>query len=370
VKPHELVPSIVAHELGVSESTLWFWARTADRLYKEPRTICVKGKLREIDPPVPLFKKILRRLHRFLQREFRPHRAVHGGAKGRSCFTSANVHKGKKYIVTRDIRDCYPSITTDRLTERLLAYGFPIETAHLLGLLMTRRGRIPQGSPVSSDALNFYLDDSDRRLNEVCSAYGARYSRVYDDTVVSVDTRASIEPISRSLDREISRHGLKVNDHKRKDHGIRSSQHPQHVHNIDVRSRRGTRINRQQTRQAIALAEAFVRGARCVSPDSLEGLASKRAQLTGWINYCSQAHFNPAKHLRMLLRHGDTLIATRLQRAGVFVPDKWWVQSSKRNEPKRLAQRWRNIHPRNTPCGTSPHIAGHTQDPPVLAVAG
>ena len=86
-------------------------------------------------------------------------------------------HLGSKAIAIRDIADCFPSVSTDRLRKKLLALGFRSDTARLLAGLLTCKDRIPQGSPTSNDALNLYEYDLDETLTRACGST-SRYTRM------------------------------------------------------------------------------------------------------------------------------------------------------------------------------------------------
>ncbi|MBE3037800.1 MAG: hypothetical protein IMZ62_03150 [Chloroflexi bacterium] len=311
--------------------------------YKPARKVLIKGKLREIDPPTPVLRYRLRKLHRFIAANFRPHRGVHGGAKGRSCFSSARVHKGRRYIIKRDVKDCYPSIKTAALLDRLVAYGFCEETARILSLLMTLNGRLPHGSPVSADALNLFLFEADEVIVAKCTVLGGKYSRTYDDMVVSTNSGAASRELGEVLESQIAAHGLEVNSRKRAKEGFQPPHKRQLVHNIDVRSAGGVRIVREHEQKALAVATRYVRAARCVSPESLEPVALLRSQAAGYMHYCGQADFGPAKQLRRLLKQGDRHVRKRLTNECVTRCRKWWIISLRRNKAKQIAQRWRAL---------------------------
>jgi hypothetical protein len=165
---------------------------------------------------------------------------------------------------------------------------------------------------------------------------------VYDDFVISTDDPASVATVTRAIEREIAEHELQVNEAKRRRSGFLSPSKQQRVHNLEVKSRNGVGINRDQARVAIEAAESYVRTARCVSPDTLEVAARKRRKLTGYMGYCGQADYGPVKHLRRLLKQGDRLVCTRLLQAGITRKRKWWVISPSRNEPRRLERLWRS----------------------------
>jgi hypothetical protein len=306
------------------------------RYYKPPRLEAINGKVRELNVPVWRFMCLLRRLHRFVQSRFPAHRSVHGGVKGKSCFTAAAAHCGKSFVVSRDIQDCYPSITSDALKRRLLGLGFRSDTAWYLTRLMTHRDQIPQGSPTSGDALNLFLYDGDEKVAERFGGRGAA-TRSADDWVVTPRGGGMTEEeAARILETQIEEHGLRVSERKRAKSGLQKSNKLQLVHNIVVNSAGGTGINPEFTGRAIEAGVGYVRAARRVSAETLIQVAQLREKVHGWTYYCRQAHFGPARYVYRLLRTGDRLVSNRLFKAGVTRSRRWW-KSSVRGE---LARRW------------------------------
>lgn len=340
--PSQLTVVQLAEALGVTEGHLWSLVRDPDQMFKPSRTIIRNGKKREIDPPKPGSKPKLRSLHRFLQRAFKPHPAVHGGVRGRSCFTSARKHLGRSFLVTRDLKNAYPSISTEMLQRKLKKRGFRSDVAWVLSRLFTLHSRVPQGSPLSGDALNFFMYETDRAISAVCGHIGAHHSRNSDDTVVSVNSRSLVEIPGRIIEEQVLKEGLLVNQKKRREMGLQPEGKEKRVHNLVVNSPLGVRICQKQAQKAADLALSFVRGAKAVSPDSLQAMAIKRRSLHGWLNHFRQAEFSPVKHVGKLVEAGDRHISRKLARLGlVFHRKKWWLLIGARDEANRLARLWK-----------------------------
>ena len=342
MKPSDVRPNHLARAMRLHETELWDHSRDSEQLYKKPRTVTIGKKNRLIDPPTYRGKQLLRLLHRFIQKHLPAHGCVHGGAKGRSCFSAASLHRGRRFVITRDISECYPSITPNSLFNRLCAIGFRFDVGTILTGLLTVRGRVPQGSPASANALNFYLFDADRSLSAAFGSMGALITRTYDDIVVSTDNPRHVSKIESLVEQQIEVHDLKVNVRKRDKNGLRRNNQLQLVHNIQVNSSRGLRIQNEQVHEALGIANGYVGGARSLSPESMVGLAHRRQRLHGWIHHCRQADFGPAQHLSRLLQQGDRLVLDCLRKYGLKVPKgKWWVIAGHRNEPAWLAYLWK-----------------------------
>lgn len=336
----KLKPDDIAEVMGVPVGVLWKWAKDTEVLFKPPRKEIVRGKMRDLESPYFWAKQRLRRLHRFLQRHYPGHRNAHGGVKGRSCFTGARKHLGRGYVVIRDISQCYPSVTTDNLQDRLRALGFRHETALLLAKLSTVRDHLPQGSPISADILNLFLYDSDDDLARALEKQGVRLHRCYDDMVASTNSRKAAASASDRIEATIVNHGLQVNENKKAKNGLTNRNSRQTVHNLDVSNPAGVAIRKEDIQKATALAEAYVRGAKSVNPETLEAIARKRQQVSGYICHFDQAKFSNADHLRLLRKHGDRHVKQVLFSLGLDA-QKWYVKQGRVNRPSKLAAAWK-----------------------------
>jgi len=344
VDPKRIVPSQLANAMGLSEGALWKLAKETERCFKPRRVQQIGKKHRPIDPMHKGAKRLFRKLHGWLQRQRLFHPAAHGGVRGRSCFTSARRHLGQKYIWSRDVSECYPSITPDEMQRELKAIGFRHDTARLLASLFTVRGGVPQGSPLSCDALNLFLRRVDQLLASFCGTFGLAYSRVADDLQFSGNDKEHGSDAVRRAERELQERGLRINEKKRHAKGFQTRSQPQLVHGIQVSSRRGTAINKKQRKEAIRIAEAYRAACASIYPESLEPVAYKRQRLQGWLHYCRQAEFGPSQYLQRLLKAGDRLVRRKLRSLGISpYRNKWWTVTARRNEPKRLAAEWRRL---------------------------
>jgi hypothetical protein len=309
----------------------------------------VGTKHRPIDAMYKWAKAYFRKLHRFIQKERLVHPRAHGGVWKRSCFTSAEQHLGHRYTWTRDVKDCFPSIDRAAFAEELRALSFPSDSAELLSLLCTPRGGIPQGSPLSNDALNLYLWRSDQVISSFCGQSHLTYSRIADDLVISGNARDAGDDAIMRVESLLQDRGLRINARKRRESGFQFGEKKSLVHNICTQNKRGTQICDEHHLRAIEIAEKYRAACKSVQRESLVALAEKRQRLVGWLHYCRQAHFSPAHHLRRLLDAGDRAVLKKLRGLGISAhKNKWWLVSPRRNEPRRIVALWSRIASR---CG-------------------
>lgn len=341
MNPKRIKPADIAAAMKMTEPECWKFARTMDKRFQPTREDDVGGKIRQIDAPFPYTKKKLRLLHNYLQGIRCAHPIAHGGVRGRSCFTHARKHLHKKFVWTRDAKNCFPSVRTDHFLRQLKKLGVRSDTAQLLAMLCTLRGRIPQGSPVSNDALNIYLWSFDQHNAASAGRNSLNVGRFADDIVVTGNNKSVGDNFVRQMEHRLADLGIDINDKKRRQCGLQNKSAPQLVHNIRVDHPKGTAVSIAHRSATIDVANRYLEGCRRLQPASLVRLAKQRKQLTGYMYYCRQANISPAKHARRCLQAGDRIVAQTFRELGITIRrNKWWVTTTKQNEPARLARIW------------------------------
>lgn len=339
--PRDLRHIHVAEVMGLTGLQLWHTSRTTSALYRPTRhQRSEKGKIREIDEPLPNWKPRFNALHKFIQKEFRPPAFVHGGVKKRSCFTSARSHRNRKYVLSRDVKNCFPSISTLELEKQLRNCGFVEYVASLLSRILTVHGRVPQGCPTSGDAQNFMFGGTDRVSQRLCVKRGMSYGRMCDDITLSGNSIGDLKFVAANLSVRLGKIGLTVNPEKLAEDGIQSRKKQQRVHNLVVSHPRGIAINRKHWEKATGQADKLVRGAKSVSAESLPAIAKRRRSIVGTRCYCQQADHGPTQHLRRMVKQADRHVMRALQRVGLNEAVKnWWTV----REAGQIVQRWKAI---------------------------
>jgi retron-type reverse transcriptase len=147
---------------------------------KEPRIISV---------PAPILKFIQRRILERVLEQIEIHPASHGFIKGRSIFSAAEKHVGKRVVVSMDIRDFFGSISFRRVTGMFKAYGISKKQALLLAGLCCLDKKLPQGAPTSPAISNIVCKRLDSRLSGLCKRNGFTYARYADDMIFSGDSK-------------------------------------------------------------------------------------------------------------------------------------------------------------------------------------
>lgn len=110
---------------------------------------------------------------------------VHGFVPGRSTLTAASAHANARWILSLDIRDFFPSVTSDRVAGVLERLGYSGHARALLVRLLTINGGLPQGSPASPVLANLAFAGTDEALARLARTARLRYTRYADDLVFS-----------------------------------------------------------------------------------------------------------------------------------------------------------------------------------------
>lgn len=170
------------------------------------------GKLRLIEEPKPLMKRLQRRILHGLLDHVPAHDAAFGFIRGRNCIKAAAAHAGEAMVTSFDLADFFPSIPWSRIYAIFRSLGYPRGVALLLANLATaitphetlatlhlaarpalRHRHLPQGAPSSPALANLAAFRLDQRLSGLARCLGARYTRYVDDLSFSGD--AHIAPV-------------------------------------------------------------------------------------------------------------------------------------------------------------------------------
>ena len=114
-----------------------------------------------------------------------PHEAAFGYRSGRNIRENAQVHTGNSRLLSLDIADFFPSITTERIEKLFQEIGLNKNIACILSKFVSIDGALTLGfptSPVISNAITLPIDHD---LTKIASRYNACYSRYADDITFS-----------------------------------------------------------------------------------------------------------------------------------------------------------------------------------------
>lgn len=183
--------------------------------------ICPNKELRSIQTPINT--KILQKIKVFPE--------IGGGKKKRSIYKSALPHCGQKTVVTLDIKDFFPSISTKKLNDTLINIGFNKEVSAMIVKVTTYNGRLPLGFSTSTILANIVLMPMAKRLKKLAELHKLKFSVWVDDITISGSRAGKIKNLVRKI---VKQEGFEINEEK----GIKvmKNSEPQLVTKLSVNS--------------------------------------------------------------------------------------------------------------------------------------
>lgn len=154
----------------------------------------------------------------------------HGFRRGRSIFTNADRHTGKRYVLNIDLADFFASINFGRIKgffEKNNHFQLDTPVALAIAQLCCNKGVLPQGSPTSPVISNLIGHIMDMRLVKLADKFGCTYTRYADDITFSTNKKvfpkALAKPkfcavddwaVGKDLRRTVERSGFTINAQK------------------------------------------------------------------------------------------------------------------------------------------------------------
>ena len=176
----------LAYKLKVEQSEIESIIQNIDKYYTE-RVIVKEGKKkpRIINPSHNRLKVIQKRIQKNIFSDIKLPDYAYGAVKGRDNVDNANVHKGKKYKFTTDLRNFFPSVSHHQVFKMFRLYEFSPEVSRILTQLTTYKGRIPQGAPTSSSIANLVFVKTGKNLDFFAKQYHITFTSFIDDLTFS-----------------------------------------------------------------------------------------------------------------------------------------------------------------------------------------
>ena len=201
--PHKPIRSLeslesalrIPKDLRTPKDLLLKTSQDTDRFYKEFNQ--GKRKLCCVQNPLKLIQK---KLKQNILDHIKYPNFIHGGVLGRSAESCARTHCNKSVLIKLDIKNFFPSTTSDRIFD-LWRYDFHFseEVSKILTRLTTYKGKLPLGSSTSSHLANLVLlaggNESD--LYEELKVGGYEYTRYVDD--ITINSKKNISPENKKI---------------------------------------------------------------------------------------------------------------------------------------------------------------------------
>lgn len=170
------------------------------------------GGKRIIAEPLPSLKEIQKWILSNILSNVEISPAAKAFAEGRSIKENARFHRGQKYVLTVDVKDFFPSLTSRRVYAAFKRMGYSRHVSALLTDLCCLEGALPQGAPTSPYLSNIICNALDKKHLAFSKKLGIRYTRYADDLTFSGDFRPG-DVISYAY-KSMREYGLKPNYEK------------------------------------------------------------------------------------------------------------------------------------------------------------
>jgi hypothetical protein len=169
------------------------------------------GARRSISAPVPrlmlLQKKISILLNDCLAEiEGKLSSPAHGFKLGRSIFTNAAHHRGRRYVLNLDLKDFFLSIHFGRIVgyfEKSRDFGLDPKIARILANVLCHKSSLPQGAPSSPVVSNLLARMLDIHLAKLAKRNRLTYTRYADDLTFSTNLKIFPEAVAKRVSEHI-----------------------------------------------------------------------------------------------------------------------------------------------------------------------
>ena len=137
----------------------------------------------------------------------------YSGRKSINIRENASGHQNRRWLLSIDIKNFFPSIKTIKIKTYFSSLGYTPEVAEVFTRLCVFKQRLPQGAPTSPMLSNIVTSPLDDTMLSLAKEYNAHYTRYADDITFSGDE--NVVPIDRIIS-IIKSNGLFPNHHKTK----------------------------------------------------------------------------------------------------------------------------------------------------------
>jgi RNA-directed DNA polymerase len=169
--------------LGIRRELLREVAKDIKGYYKPFRLN--DSKSRYIENPIGNLKFIQHRIDTRILKKIKLPGTILGGVSGKSTTGNADLHKGRRSIVTLDIKDCFPNTKDKWVFDLFKKLGYSTRLASLLTRLTTFKTHLPVGSPSSTSLINLLLLPIHDEMLSVAMKNGFNCSFWVDDIAIS-----------------------------------------------------------------------------------------------------------------------------------------------------------------------------------------
>jgi RNA-directed DNA polymerase len=141
--------------------------------------------------------------------------SVHGFRKNHSIRTNALPHLGRHYLISFDIKDFFPSITSEKVFNAIKdTTSCNDDLTLMIVSLCTYENHLPQGGVTSPCLANIVFTNIDRAIENICNRSRVVYTRYADDLTLSSNDKPRLHKMFESIQKIIESDGFTLNESK------------------------------------------------------------------------------------------------------------------------------------------------------------
>lgn len=201
-------------EVGLSRSVIENYITFADKHYNTYYLPKKSGGKRAIDCPGANLKAIQRWILKNHLNKLEVNKRASGFVEKRGIKRNAMFHLNKRYILTIDIKNFFPSISQKQVFKTLEEQLSDKEFAIKIAKICTFKRRLPQGAPTSPALSNLVFKKIDDEIMKYCNSELITYSRYADDITFSSDNKHSLQLAYKFVNDILYKNGFNINTKK------------------------------------------------------------------------------------------------------------------------------------------------------------
>tara|TARA_R110002072_G_scaffold301914_2_gene482838 strand:+ start:1046 stop:1921 length:876 start_codon:yes stop_codon:yes gene_type:complete len=201
-------------EVGLSRSVIENYITFADKHYNTYYLPKKSGGKRAIDCPGTNLKAIQRWILKNYLNKLEVNKRASGFVEKRGIKRNAMFHLNKRYILTIDIKNFFPSISQRQVFQTLEKQLSDRDFALKIAKICTFKRRLPQGAPTSPALSNLVFKEIDDEIMKYCNSELITYSRYADDMTFSSDNKHSLQLAYKFVNDLLYKSGFNINTKK------------------------------------------------------------------------------------------------------------------------------------------------------------
>ena len=203
--------SILTH---ISKYTIYQLSINSDKYYKTYNVKKKSGKERSISQPSRKLKGLQSWILVNILNKVKVSSSCKGFEKNSSTLDNALPHKGSNTILSLDLKDFFPSITSKQIYNIFISLGYNNEISTILANICTYNKSLPQGSPCSPKLANLVTWRLDLRIQGYVGRRGINYTRYADDLTFSGLSPVKVVKILPMVKHIINNENFEINNSK------------------------------------------------------------------------------------------------------------------------------------------------------------